>query len=380
MEIKRCTRCILPDSIPNIEFDGKGECSYCRLFDSLNEIDYPLNEKGRNQFKQLINKIKSKGKNKQYDCIVGVSGGVDSTYMLIKAKELGLRPLAVHFDNGWNSELAVDNITNLLKSLHIELYTYVVNWDEFKDIQRAFLFASVPEAEVPSDIAIISTLYKIADKFKVKYILNGVSFRTEGNIPPQWGYSDGKYVRSIHKKFGSLKMKTFPNLYLRDVFYYILLKRIKLIRFLNYYDYSKQDAKKYLENSFGWRFPGGHHYESIYTRWYQGFLSPVKFGMDRRLISVSAQVRSGHISREAALETIAQSHYSEEQIKHDTEYILKKLNISETEFDTIMKAPVHTFRDYPSYYPFLKRISPLLKILSSLKITPMIYHNKKYSD
>jgi len=380
MEIKRCTRCILPDSIPNIEFDEKGECCYCHLFDSLNEIDYPLNEKGNKQFEELIGKIKVKGKNKQFDCIVGVSGGVDSTYTLIKAKELGLRPLAVHFDNGWNSELAVDNITNILKSLNIELYTYVVNWEEFKDIQRAFLFASVPEAEVPSDIAIVSVLYKIANKFNVKYILNGVSFRTEGNMPPQWGYSDGRYVRSVHKLFGKQKMKTFPNLNLSDVFYYIILKRIKLVRFLNYYDYSKQNAKIYLENNFGWRFPGGHHYESIYTRWYQGFLSPVKFGMDRRLISISAQVRSGHISREEAINIIKKPHYSEEQIKQDTEYILKKLDISGKEFDAIMKAPIHTFRNYPSYYPFLKKIRPLLKILSSLKITPMVYHSKKFID
>ena len=374
---KKCINCILDESIPGIKFDNNGVCSLCKLHEKLDK-DFPINING-NELNELIEKIKYKGINKKYNCVVGVSGGTDSSYTLYMAKKLGLRPLAVHFDNGWNTELSVSNIYNLLKKLNVDLQTYVVDWEEFKDIQLSFLKASVPDAEQPTDLGIVSVLYRVASKNKIKYILNGVSFRTEGNIPAGWGYVDGKYIKSVHKKFGVKKLKTYPNFTLWDSFKFIILKRIKLVRFLNYIDYNKNEAGVLLKNEVGWRYPGGHHHESIYTRFYQGYLSPKKYGMDRRLISLSAQIRSGHISRREAINIINSPHYSDEEIIEDKKFIAKKFNLYEKEMDKILSLPNKSFKDYKTYFPLLKRMKKVIKLLSKLKILPIIYHDEKYS-
>ena len=373
-----CKRCILNKSIPGFYIRSNGECSFCKLHDDL-EKEYPISIKNK-FFKSLIEKIKTSGKNKKYDCVVGVSGGTDSSYTLLMAKKLGLRPLAVHFDNGWNTELSVSNIYNLLETLDVDLETYVVDWEEFKDIQLSFLKASVPDAEQPTDLGIVSVLYRIASKNKIKYILNGVSFRTEGNMPIGWGYVDGRYIKNIHKIFGQYEMKTYPNFTLFDSIYFIIFKRIKLIRFLNYINYSKQEAAKILKRDVNWRHPGGHHHESIYTRFYQGYLSPVKYQMDRRLISLSAQIRSNHISKKQAIKLISNTDYPDSQINDDKEFITKKFSLSSHEMEKILKLKNKTFKDYKSYYPFLKRIRYVIKLLSRLKILPILYHDDKYKN
>ena len=380
MDIKSkiCINCILNETIPGIKFDSRGICSFCKLHQKLDK-DFPING-NEDEFHNLIEKIKYKGRNNKYDCVVGVSGGTDSSYTLYMAKKLGLNPLAVHFDNGWNTELSVSNIYNLLKKLNIDLQTYVVDWEEFKDIQLSFLKASVPDAEQPTDLGIVSVLYRIASENKIKYILNGVSFRTEGNIPAGWGYVDGKYIKSVHKKFGTKKLKTYPNFTLWDSFKFIIFKRIKLVRFLNYIDYDKDSAGLLLKKEVGWRHPGGRHHESIYTRFYQGYLSPKKYGMDRRLISLSAQIRSGHIDKDKAIDIINTPHYSDEDIFEDKKFISKKFNLNDEEMNKILSLPNKSFKDYKTYFPFLKKIKRIIKLLSKLNILPIIYHEDKYSS
>lgn len=376
-KVIECKRCLFNSLMPSVEINDKGICNYCKLYDEL-DFSHPVNNPDNTLLNKLIEKIKNAGAKKKFDCIIGVSGGTDSTYTLLLAKRSGLRPLAVHFDNGWDSELSVANIHNALQILDIPLETYVVNWEEFKDLQRSFLKASVPEAEIPSDLAIVSVLYKYAHRHNVKYILNGISFRTEGNMPLIWGYCDGKYLKSVHKKFGTVPLKTFPNLTLAKMFYYNIIRRIKVVRFLNYVNYTKPGAQAILEKELKWKNPGGHHYESIYTRWYQGYLSPVKFNIDRRIVALSAQVRSGHILKEKASSILKSPHYPESRIIEDKEYIIKKLGFSNEEFEQILKEPPLNFLSYPSYFKWFRKFRRIIKIASRLRLIPIIYHDKKY--
>ncbi len=375
-KIKYCNRCILNSTVPGIEFDSKGECNYCKLYDILDE-EYPLNN--NDKIAKLISSIKRNGKGKKYDCVAGISGGTDSTYTLYLAKQMGLRVLAVHFDNGWNTELAVANIKNTLSQLGYDLYTYVVNWEEFKDLQLSFLKASTIDVEIPTDLAINGVLYRTALKQKLNYILTGISFRTEGNMPQAWAYADGKYIKSVQKIFGTKKLRTFPNLTLSLMVYFNIFRQIKIIRFLNYFDYSKQAASQILEKELNWKSYSGHHFESIYTRFFQGYISPEKFGVDRRIVALSAQVRAGHITREQALEEIKKKHYSENDINEDKSYIAKKLGLSVQEFEDILDLPKKSFKDYKSNYYLLKRFQFLIRLLSKMKLIPIIAHKSKFN-
>ena len=222
-----CVRCVADETIPGIYFDENGVCNYCHIHDAM-EQEYPQGKKAQKELKALVRRIKLSGKGRKYDCIVGVSGGRDSTYLLYVAVKLGLRPLAVHFDNGWNSALAVTNIKNILTKLKVDLETLVVDWAEFKDLQRSFLLASVSDAEIPTDVGIFGTLHRVAAKEGIKYILNGHSFRTEGVMPIGWTYMDGRYIKSVQKQFGTQKLKTFPNFNLWDMFYYTFIRKIKM--------------------------------------------------------------------------------------------------------------------------------------------------------
>ena len=363
-----CTRCIMDSSVQEITFDSHGICSFCNIHDEM-EQQYPLNEEGRRELEKLVQEIKEQGKNKKYDCVVGVSGGRDSTYTLLLLKQLGLRPLAVHFDNGWNTEISVSNIKNALDKLGIELYTYVVDWEEFKDLQISFLKASVPEVELPTDIAIRAALYRAAREEGLKYIIEGTSFRTEGVLPLSWGYKDGRYVKSIQKKYGSKRLKTFPNLSLTSYFFSAFVLKIKLIRLLNYFAYSKVEAKKVLTKELNWIDYGGHHHESIYTRFFQSYLAPLKFGMDRRMISFSAQIRSGLLTREEALEQMKQPIYPADKIQEDKEYIAKKLKLSLNALDLIISQQPKSFLDYPSYYPLISRLRSLIRFTAKHNIS-----------
>ena len=270
-----CTRCILDSTVPEIYFDEYGICNYCKIHDEL-EISHPGGAMGESIINNIFNKIKRKGKNKKYDCIVGLSGGTDSTYTLYLVKKYGLRPLVVHFDNSWNSDIAVMNIKNATSKLNVDLYTHVADWEEFKDLQLSFLKASVPDAEIPTDYVIISVLLKTAAKEKVKYIIEGHSFRAEGTTPIGWSYMDGKYLKNIQKEFGKLKPKSFPILTIPTLIYYFIIRRIKFIRPLENMDYSKEETKKLLKKELGWIDYGGHHHESLFTKFFQSYYLPKK--------------------------------------------------------------------------------------------------------
>jgi len=369
---KICKRCVMDTTDPLIRFDNDGVCQYCAMHDEL-EKEYPLNEKGRNTLDNIIKEIKRKGRGKKYDCIIGVSGGTDSTYQLHLAKQLGLRVLAVHFDNGWNSDIAISNIKKALDVLNYDLMTYVVDWEEFRDLQVAFLKASTPDCEIPTDLAIQKTLYKIAAQEGVRYIINGHSFRTEGKVPIMWSYGDGKYLKAVHKIYGKIALKTFPNYTLRSLIYYGHIKKIKQIRLLYYFPYQKENIKKIITDK----------YNCIYTRFYQGYILPQKFGFDKRKREYAALVRSGQLERQEALNKLRdEPPMSSKQIDEDKAYVIKKLGFSELEFEKMMQEPVKTFLDYPNYYNTIKKFRKPIKWLYSMisPTTPLLLTEMNVND
>ena len=368
-----CKRCIVDSSIPEVSFDISGNCNHCSLYD---EIDSRYSEpvKLQKEFDSIISEIKNRGNGKNYDCIVGLSGGVDSSYTLLKAVELGLRPLVVHFDNGWNSDKAVKNIKKMISKLNVDLYTYVVNWHEFRDLQVSFLKASVPDAEIPTDIAIKSVLYNTAAKHNIKYILySGSNHKTEGRMPRDWTYMDGRYIKSVHKIFGKNKsLQTYPNYTLINLIYFHLFKRIKLVRLFNYIEFDNNSVVEQLRDKLNWEYYGGKHYESIYTKFFQSYILPVKHNIDKRLVHYSALIRSNQISRNEALQKISELPYDIKDIKRDKEYVCKKLELSISEFDEILKKPVRSYKDYKTYDNIKKHLEPIISYLKKAKIWPTI--------
>lgn len=359
-EYRICSRCIMDTTDPEIVLDEQGVCNHCHDYDRQIRQRVITGEAGRRRVEQLASQIREAGAGQAYDCLIGVSGGVDSTYVAYVAKkQLGLRPLAVHMDNGWDSELAVKNIEEVLKRLDIDLYTHVLNWEEFRDLQLAFLKASTPDSEIPSDHAIWAVLGNMAEKLKVRYILSGFNVRTESHLPRAWsqGHFDWKYIRSVFKLFGKGTLRSFPH---QGWFkYYKRLLTLRRVDILNYLDYNKQEAMQLLETELGWKYYGGKHHESIYTRFYQGHLLPRKFGYDKRRSHLSSQICSGEISREAALEEIRKPAYPPSVQEEDREYVAKKLGVTDIEFDAIMDLPRRSYWDYPSYGRVLE--GPLFK-------------------
>jgi len=354
-----CTRCVTHSGVPGVWFDDAGVCSYCHLHDRL-EAQWPIGDEGRRLLEAEVERIQRQGRGKDYDCIVGVSGGTDSTYLLYLARQLGLRPLAVHFDNGWNSETAVSNIKQALNVLDTDLQTYVVDWDEFKDVLIAYLKASLPWADAPTDLAIDATLYRVAAAEGVRTILNGSSFRTEGKMPAEWTYTDGRMARTIQRRLGTVPFRSYPNLTLAQFARYTFLKRIHTLRPLNFIDYHKDQAREVIERELGWRYYGGHHHESIYTRFVYCYLLPVKFGVDKRIVTHSALVRSGEMTRQAALDDLERPALPPDRVAEDVAYVRGKLGLSQDAFDAILAAPARSFRDYPSYYPLFEKLAGVM--------------------
>lgn len=346
---RTCARCVMDTSDPDIGFDDRGVCNHCHAYDRAIAARVRSGPEAAAYVRSLADRIRAEGRGRDYDCILGVSGGVDSTYTAWKARELGLRPLAVHLDNGWDSELAVKNIEQVLNKLGIELYTHVIDWNEFRDLQLAFLRASTPDSEIPTDHAILAILLQMARKSGVRYLLRGFNARTESHLPKAWsqGHWDWKYVREVHRRFGREPLTSFPHLpLLRLVWSHLKCRSIDL---LNLIDYSKREAMQVLERDLGWRYYGGKHYESIYTRFYQGYILPRKFGFDKRRSHLSSLVCSGEIGRVEALEQLKEDPYPRDLQEQDREYVVKKLGLTAAEFEEIMKAPPRRFEDYPSY-------------------------------
>ena len=361
-----CTRGVWDESVPGIVFDKNGVSNYARLFDRLVE-SYPRDESGYDKWNSIVKEIKTKGCKNRYDCIIGVSGGTDSSYLLFLARQYGLRPLAVNLDNGWNSDISVKNIRKMTEALEIDLETYVIDYEEIKDLLRAYMKAGLPWIDMPTDLAIKAVLYKIANREKIKFILRGNDFRSEGTQPREWTYGDGKQLKYIHKKFGTSNLKTFPNYTLSDLLYFSLLKGIKSIYPYYYLDYQKIKAQSFLQANYNWEYYGGHHFENVFTRFAISYWLYEKFSIDKRKISLSAQVLSGEISRDQAVNILSSKPYNDSEKNMMIEYVLKKLDFSNKEFDFIMKSPPKNFYDYPSNYnlidslnffsnPFLKKV------------------------
>lgn len=363
---QQCTRCIMDTTDPEISFDEKGQCNHCTEYFRLAPLYIYDGEKGDQARESLIAKIKEAGKNSDYDCMVGVSGGVDSTYVAYMAKKFGLRILAFHFDNGWNSELAVKNVENIVKKLDIDYQTWVVDWEEFRDLQISFLKASVANAEIPSDHAFLAATYHLCAKYNIKYFLSGSNFATEGILPKSWGYNakDVKHLKGIHKLFGKIKFKTYPLLGFNREFYYTYVKKIKMVRLLNYIPYVKEDAMKVIQDELGWVYYGGKHYESVFTRFFQAYYLPHKFGYDKRLAHLSTLICSGQITREQALEEMKKDTYPAELLAEDKEYVIKKLGMNAEEFETILNAAPKSYKEYPNDE---KRLKFIYKVYNKLR-------------
>ena len=364
-EYQICSHCIMDTSDPDIIFDANGVCNHCKEAEKMiNSILYDSHREEK--LNKLVATIKADGEGKPYDCIIGVSGGVDSTYVAYLVKKLGLRPLAVHLDNGWDTEISVRNIEKTLEKLDIDLFTYVIDWEEFKDLQVSFLKASLPHCEHPTDHAIMAILHKVAKQQGLKYILRGSNISTESYGVKSWsgGQRDWKYIKSIHQLFGKVHLKTYPYMSGFAIFKNKYLYKQKDIAILDYVEYIKEEAMETLQKELGWTYYGGKHYESLFTKFFQAYILPVKFGYDKRRIHLSALIASGQITREQALEEMNKELYPETELKEDRVYVLKKLGLTEANFNHIMQLPVKEFGDYPSYenswwfkwlYPFLKR-------------------------
>lgn len=349
MNSQSCTRCVMDASDPQIGFDADGVCNHCHDYDRHVAGLVRSGPAAAASLAALVDEMRVDGRGRDYDCVIGISGGVDSTYLAWKIKDLGLRPLAVHLDNGWNSELAVKNIELVLKRLDIDLHTVVLDWDEFRDLQLAFLRASTPDCEIPTDHAIVATMSGMARRFGVRHVITGQNVRTESHLPRAWsqGHQDWRYISSVHKRFGSRPLRTFPHQALLTLAWNQV--RLRVHAPLNLLDYRKDAAIAFLQEKLGWTYYGGKHYESIYTRWYQGCLLPGKFGFDKRRTHLSSLICSGEVTRKQALDELAKDTYPPELQRQDTEYVCKKLGISNVEFNAILAAPPRRFEDYPSY-------------------------------
>ena len=348
-----CVRCIMDTSDPEIEFDAAGVCHHCRNYDAAVAREVVRGTSGMSALMAHAEDIRRAGRGKRYDCVLGLSGGVDSSFTAyLTKKKLKLRPLAVHMDNGWNSEVAVRNIENIVKILELDLYTEVLDWEEFRRLQLAFLRAGTPDSEIPTDHAIVSTLLRQAEKHGVQWIMDGSNLVTELMVPETWshGHADWRYIRHLNDTFGGATLRSYPHYtYFDSRVWYPRVRRIRRFFPLNYVDYNKPEAMRIMREELGWQYYGGKHYESIYTRFYQGYMLKERFNFDKRRPHISCLVNAGVMTRAQALEEIAQPAIAPAQLAEDRAFVIKKLGIDEAEFERIMSAELKTFWDYPSY-------------------------------
>ena len=360
---------------PDIYFDDNGISNYYYEHKKAEADHIIAGEAGLQKLESIAAEIRAAREYEQYDCIMGLSGGVDSTYVAYLAKQLGLRPLAVHFDNGWNSELAVMNIENIVTKLGFDLFTYVINWEEFKDLQLSYLKASVVDIEAITDHAIFASLYRLAGEKNIKYILSGTNVQTENTLPKSWIFpkTDHINIQSIHKIYGSVPLKTFPFMDAKVKRYYQQAKGVKSISILNYVNYNKQAVKELIKKELDWRDYGGKHYESIWTRFYQGYILPTKFNIDKRKAHLSDLIFSEQITKHQALEELAKPIYDPQQQKTDYEFVLKKLGLTKEAFEALMHLPPRSHYEFDyekaidARYPILRPVKYLYRKLFPLK-------------
>jgi N-acetyl sugar amidotransferase len=362
-----CTHCVMDTTDSRIFFDDNGVCDHCHTFYSRVKPNWPTGEQGEREFRKLVQRIKTHGRDREFDCLIGVSGGIDSSYLTFIAAEFGLRPLVFHVDAGWNSQQAVNNIEALVDRLRLDLYTEVIDWSEMKDLQLAFFRSGVPHIDTPQDHAFFATMYKFAEKHNVKYILTGANFSTECiRNPIEWMYyqSDSIQLRDIHKHFGTKPLRTFPTTSIfRHKIWLPYFRRIKVLRPLNYLSYNKAEAEKLLVTNFGWQPYAQKHFESRFTRFYEGYWLPKKFGFDTRKVQFSSLILTGQMTREDALEKLSDSALDEATARLEFEYVANKLSITTDELRAYMNAPNKSYTDYRSQESLYLMGARLMKAL-----------------
>jgi N-acetyl sugar amidotransferase len=362
-----CQRCVMMGSKLLLDLDAQGICAYCRSFDAKwPAFQWTQTQVDRN-LQAMVKEVRArKAKGSNYDCLIGLSGGVDSSYVALLCMRLGLRPLAVHFDNGWNSKTAVDNIRRIVDQAGFDLETYVIDWEEFRDLQRAYLKAGVVDIEALTDHAIAAAMFRLARKNRIKTVLSGSNFATEHGIPVEWSWSkqDWRNIKAIHRQFGERRLKSFPHM---GSLRYAVIDAFsiggRIVRPLDLAEYRKTPAMQELQEHLGWQYYGGKHYESTWTKFYQAYILPLKFGVDKRLPHLSAQVRIGELPRNEAMEEAQSLLYSAADIARDKRFVCKKLGFSEEEFDALMSEPPRSHRDYPTDERTMAALSALRRRL-----------------
>jgi N-acetyl sugar amidotransferase len=372
---RQCVHCILDSNDdPQISLDEHGVCNHCREY-KKKEQQHLSQVKDQQNLNAAIKRIRDHT-HKKYNCILGLSGGTDSSYLALKAHAFGLKPLIVHFDNGWNSELAVKNIEHIVDKLNLDLFTLVVDWEEFRDLQLAFIKASVVDIEMVTDHAIIATMYKLAIENDIKYIISGTNFVTEQILPRHWIHDkrDHVHIKAINKIFSGKPLKTYP-LYDSKLKMKVVWAGIESIALLDYMEYDKEKAKEELQEKLSWRDYGGKHYESIFTRFYQGYILPQKFGIDKRKAHLSNLICSGQITREEALIEMKKPVYDTALLKSDFEFVLKKFDLTRSQFEELMSLPVKKHSDYPIETMIYDRVPALKVLLPVWRFMKKIKHN-----
>jgi len=359
-------------SDPEIVFDESGVCNHCNKFNNELKKRWFPNEEGKKKLDKIIAKIIDDGRDSDYDCVIGLSGGVDSSYLAyaLRTQYPELKILAIHIDGGWNSELAVHNIESIVKNLDIDLHTGVINWEEMKDLQLAYFKSQLANQDVPQDHAFFATLYDVANKHKIRYFLTGGNFATESILPASWGYNamDATQLKAVHKEFGKIKLKDYTTVsFFQKFIYYPYIKKFKIIRPLDYMPYNKDEAKEIIMDKIDWRDYGGKHHESRFTKFFQAHWLPTKFGYDKRRAHLASLIVSGQITRDKALKELEKPLYDPQELVEDKEFLAKKMGLSIDEFDEIMSMPNKTFKDYPSDYKLEQNIKKLLLFLKKLK-------------
>lgn len=359
-----CQRCVMDSSDPDLQLDALGVCNHCHQFDSRQLLELPDPIRRESILTEVVQKMKDQGRGKAYDCVIGLSGGVDSSYVALQVHRLGLRALGVHLDNGWNSEAAVSNINQIVTRLGIDLHTNVLNWEEFRDLQKAFFRASVVNCEMPTDHAILATLFQAAARHKVNYILSGSNFVSEGIfVPMAWGYDyrDWRNLKAIHRAHGSTPLHTYPRLPLRTLGWHVAINRVRFFPLLNYVHYHKEEAIAELMQKIGWRQYGRKHGESIFTRFYQEYYLVQKFGYDKRRLHLSALINSRQVTRDEALRQLQAPLFSEDELRELVVFVCKKLGFSETEWSEVMRTPPRSHFSYRTN-PLLTRNSVIYNV------------------
>ena len=362
-----CTRCVMDTTDPEITFDDQGVCNHCHDFERVTKPNWFPNEEGNQKLQQIFQKIKTFGQGRSYDCILGLSGGVDSSYLALKVHEWGLRPLVVHVDAGWNSELAVANIEAIVKYCNYDLYTHVIDWEEMRDLQLAYLKSAISNQDVPQDHAFFANLYHFAVQNDIRYVLSGGNIATEAIFPKAWQVSamDSINLRSIHQKFGQIPLKNYHTISFFDYYLgYPFIKKMQVVRPLNYLPYHKGKAIVELQEKIGWRVYGRKHGESLFTKFFQNYYLPVKFGYDKRRPHLSSLIVSGQMSRSDALSKLEEPLYHPDELETDITFFCKKLRISRDDFNQLMMVPNRHYTDFNNwdlYHGIIKKIQKFVE-------------------